>query len=140
MALKSKYNKSYAFRDNTREVITNEYRNNIVYPSDELRSSLRFSSMRETLSWGLQSKNFFLLGTILVHGICTTDVQGKSSRYRNLSSRNETKTTQFRIAKWDSKEYFSKRKQCSGLENICGLCSDIYSKSKEAVCKRMGPI
>ena len=74
-----------------------------------------------------------MLGSIFLHGFCSTNLQGKFARYRNLFADNETEAPQCRIARWDGKKYSGQCQQQTRLENLCGFCPDTNSESEKII-------
>ncbi len=132
-ALKSKNNRSHAFRDKHPEVMTYEYWNDFVLSGYGLHFAIRFSSVCETLSWRLQSKEFFMLGPIFLHGLCPVNIQGEFTGHRNLFADHEVEIAQRWITGRDSKKHLGQCQQQPRLENLRGLCSDINQKSEKVI-------
>src|SRR5579859_1545404 len=74
------------------EDFAHEFGKNHFRAVDGFCSRARVSPLRRALSRQSQGHEFFLLGPVFVHGLCTTDVPQKFARYRNLFAHAGRKT------------------------------------------------
>ena len=115
---------------------TNEHRQNCFFTSHGILASIRIPQMRRALSRRLQSKKFFVHGSILMHGFRTTNLPRKSARHRIVSSFHAEQTLSHGYSWTSFAQHPVKRKQPKRLAYLRGLCPSINSYSQKLVSSR----
>ncbi len=72
--------------------MVNEYRKNRFCSANGFFTNLRVSQMCRPLPWQIQGTKFFMLESIPLHGLCSTDLPGKPAGYRVMPSCYATET------------------------------------------------
>ncbi len=72
--------------------VANEYRKNCFRSNNGISPITRISQVCGKIQRKLQGKKLFSSGPISLHGICSTDLSGKPSRYRGMSTCCQNKT------------------------------------------------
>src|SRR5664279_4130423 len=71
----------------------------------------------------LQDQGFHLSRSISLHGLCTTDISGKSQRYRIMSSISKKQTLSHGYSGQCIPQHIGQRQQGKGLADLCRFCS-----------------
>ena len=61
-------------------------------PSHGFSTGIRIPSMCPTIPWSLQDEEFFMLGSVPLHGLCAAHISRKFVRYRGLPSLGPAET------------------------------------------------
>ena len=109
---------------------------NRLCPTHGLSTQVRFSTMRPTIQRPLQGQTLFLLGPIPLHGLCPTDLSGKPSRYRGMSSFDPTQTLSHGLSRKGLTQYAGSCQRGPRLANLCRLCPDPDWPSTSPLCQR----
>ncbi len=64
--------------------VSNEYRQARFFSGNRSFTIIHLSKMRKSLSGKPQNKNFYMFGSIFMHGFCPNNLPGKFARYRNM--------------------------------------------------------
>jgi len=113
-----------------------------AYRTDRFLTTVRFSSqktirqMRSKTSRQLSDKNLFMFRSIPLYGLCPDNLSTKSSRHRNLSAGNATKTLSLRHTRECFPNHAGKGKRKSRLANICRVRSSSNKQSPKALRQR----
>ena len=101
-----------------------------------LHAVANFSQLRTQISGRFQNKKVLLPRSIPLHGFCSVHLQGKSSRYRSVSSFSKQKTLPYGHS-WQCVQVNSCRSQRkTGLAHICRTGSKPYCHSQKALQHR----
>ena len=78
-----------------------------------------FQKCVKPLQRQLQNKKLYLLGSVSLYGICSTDVPGKPQRYPGMFESSAEQTLSYGHPRHHFSEYSCKRQFREGLENLC---------------------
>lgn len=121
---------------NTRKEMTNVFWQTDIFSSHGLYAHAHVSSLRRSFSWRPQCQKLYLSRSISMYGFCSTDISGKSPRYRSLSSCTATEVVPYGNS-WHSSKIKSRRcKRTSGLAYLCKSCPCIDHHSANSLQKR----
>ena len=99
----------------------------------ELHAAADFSPVRSQIPRQFQYKKVFLPRPIFMHGLRSTHLPGKSSRYRSVSSFSKQKALSYGHS-WQCGQIHSCRGQRkSRLAYLCGIGSKSYCHSQKAL-------
>ena len=129
--------------DKSQKGVTNVYRKNRFFSSNGFCTNTRISQMCKMLSRQLQSKKFFMLGSVSTPVICSTDLQRKPSRHRSMSASSTKQTVPYGDSEQSVPQYFIKCQRKTRLANIRRFClgTDSYSQRliyTRLICSRTG--
>ena len=116
--LKSKLQFSYIFGVTLKE-IANEPRTNCFFSDHGLSSVVRISEMRGPLQRKSQDQEFYLFGSILLYGLCSTHLPGKFARYRNLFTGFQKQAVSYGYSQPDFTKHVGSCQSGTRLENLC---------------------
>jgi len=97
----------------------NESRKDYFLSDHGFYTHVRISEVRGALRWQLQDKELHLLGSISLHGICSTDIPGKPQRYPGMLKSSAEETLSHGHPWQGLSEYSRERQSGKGLENLC---------------------
>ena len=95
-----------------------------------------FQTMRPTIQRSLQGQKLFLLGSIPLHGLCSTNVSRKSPRYRGLSAFGPAETLSHGLSRKGLPQYPGSRQPGPGLANLCRLRPNPHWSSSSPLRQR----
>ena len=61
-----------------------EFWNYYFLSTNGFSTSIRIQQTSQALRWKLQGQKFFVLGSVSLHGLCSTHLSGKLARYRSM--------------------------------------------------------
>src|SRR5512143_1213292 len=67
-----------------REGVANAFRANHFLSAHELSPQTRIQQVRSPVPRRVSGSELFMFRSISLHGLCSTDLSGESSRYRNM--------------------------------------------------------
>jgi len=97
---------------------------------------LRVSQVRGPLPGRRSPAKLFLLGPVLGHGFRPTNVPGKSSRHRSLSTVHDTQTVPHRMARQSGAFNAGRCQRVSRLAYLRRFCPGIDRHRSSALCTR----
>ena len=100
-----------------REEAVREFWQNDFLSTDGLSSFARISSLRRSSQGNLQIEAVLLLGSVLVYGICATDLSRKPARYRSLFAFGRVEALSHGDSQPRFAEYFG---ECFSLLKLTG--------------------
>lgn len=104
--------------DQAKEVFSNEYRQNRLFPSHGTPADAVVPSMCKSVQWQPQNKNLFLSRSISVHGLCTAHISRKPSRYRGVPQSPTEKALSYGHPRKRFSKHISQCQQSQGLANL----------------------
>src|SRR5579862_549174 len=113
---------------------TDESGQNGFCAADGFHSCARVPGLRRALSRQLQGQQFFLLGPISLHGLCSTDLPRKFARYRNLSSRHGRTTVSSGHSRTCCAQHLGRCQRGTELAHLCRFGSDLDWQCSPTVC------
>ena len=114
----------------------NVRRANSFLTTDRLSSQKTIRQMRSTISGQPSNKNFLLLRSIPLYGLCPDNLSPESSRHRKLSSSNAVETLPLRNTRKCFTQHIGKCKRTSRLENLRRLRTGFDKQSSNTLCQR----
>lgn len=115
----------------------NEFRKDSFCSVDGNSSAAeRVSKMRPKISRRLQGSEIFMLGPVSDDVICTTHLQGKPARHRNMSERPEKEALPYGYKLRSSTEHNCICERDEGLEDLCGLRKLSHPGGSATICRR----
>jgi len=118
------------------EEMANEFRKNNIFLDHGLPANVRVPAVRRTIFGKLQNQELLMLGSISEHGICATNLQGKSARYSGLPACCKTKDLSHGHSRKDLPQHISPRQSDKRLAHLCRLCSNTHWESQTTLCQR----
>src|SRR4030042_743295 len=116
-----------------RKGVTNALRTNYFLPVDELSSETRIQQMCSPVSRGAPHSKFFVFRSIPLHGLCSTDLSGESSRHRDMPAGRAAQA----LSRRDQEQSFSKHvgrcQRKTGLAHLRRLCSCVDRNGQRVV-------
>jgi hypothetical protein len=73
------------------EEMANEFRKNNIFSDHGLPANVRVPAVRRKIFGKLQNQELLMLGSVSEHGICATNLQGKSAGYSGLPAQPSKK-------------------------------------------------
>ena len=70
----------------TLKEVAYEFWNYYFLSTNGFSINIRIQQMRQALRWKLQGQKFFVLGSVTLHGLCSTHLSRKLARYRSMSA------------------------------------------------------
>jgi hypothetical protein len=101
-----------------------EFWKNNLRPTHGLSTDLRITSMCSTIPWSLQDEKLFMLGSVSLHGLCTTDVSRRFDGYRGLPSLGPAETLSYGDSGKGLAQYPSSCQPSERLTNLYRVCPD----------------
>jgi hypothetical protein len=95
-----------------------EYIKDTFFPNHGLSSKVSLRQMCKAIRRRLQSSFLFLYPPVLLHGICSINIQRKPSRYRSLSQCHAQQTLPYRPPRPNRTQYIGRCKRTTRLANI----------------------
>lgn len=124
------------FSGKTMEGGTHVHRTTDFLTGYGLYAVANFSPLCSQISWRLQYKKVLLSRSISMHGLCSTHLPGKSSRYRSVSSFPKQKALPYGHS-WQCFQINTCRSQRKpGLAYICRTGSNSYCYSQKTLQHR----
>jgi len=114
----------------------NEQRQNSFRSNNGTPFSVSISEMRRQIQWGWTCKKFQLSQPVLLHGVCSIDIQREPEGHRLLPQRNERKTLPYGDKRLCEEKHARGCQREQRLENICGVRPSPHCESKKALCAR----
>lgn len=111
-----------------------EYRENDFRPADGLCHPLRVSEMRRTLRRQPQGDQFFLLGSIPLHGLRPAHVPRKPARHSSLPSGGSIEVIPSGHPREGLPQYPRPCQSEQGLANLRRFCSCSHRQSQKTLC------
>jgi hypothetical protein len=105
-------------------------------PNYGFSADLQIPSMRSTIPRSLQNEKLFMLGSVSLHGLCSTHLSRESERYRSLPSIGPTKTLSHGYSGQSLTQYFGPCQPGEGLADLCRLRPDPYRLRSASLCQR----
>src|SRR5215204_267290 len=93
--------------------------------TDGLSSCQGFSTLCQTLPGRLQTQDFFLLGSISLHGLRTTNLSGEFARYRSLPARATDQALSPRHSRPSLTQHSGPCKLGARLAHLRRLCASV---------------
>src|SRR5690606_19203568 len=118
------------------EEMANEFRKNNIFSDHGLSANVRVPAVRRTIFGKLQNQELLLLGSISEHGICSTNLQGKSAGYSGVPACSQTKNLSHGHSREDLPQYIGPRQSDKRLAYLCRLCSNTHWESQTTLCQR----
>ena len=118
------------------EGIANVYRQTHLFSDNGLSSHSYISTLCAKVPRQPQDQILQMSRSILLYGICPTNLPRKSQRYRSMSSRTTEKTLSHGHSEQCVSQHNVQRQQSTRLANLRRLCSIPYPFSPQDVCKR----
>src|SRR5215212_23090 len=112
--------------------------------TDGLSSLKSFSTLCQTLPGRLQTQDFFLLGSISLHGLRAAYLSGEFARYRSLPARATDQALSPRHSRPSLAQHFGPCKLGARLAHLRRLCASVdYSRPRtlrrRQLRRRIGP-
>ena len=123
-------------RGNKYEEHTHVYRQTDFLTGRGAYAASGFSSKCRPVPRQLQDQGFHLSRSISLHGLCTTDLSGKSQRYRIMSSISKKQTLSYGYLWQCISQHIGQRQQGKGLADLCRFCSLPDSEGTSTVSRR----
>jgi hypothetical protein len=120
----------------SQEEMTHGYGENRLCPGYGLFTRLQISEMRSTIQRPLQGQTLFLLEPIPLHGLCSTDLSGKSPRHRGMSPFESTETLSHGLPRKCLTQYSGPFQPGLRLANLCRLCPCSDYPGQKPLCQR----
>ena len=118
------------------EEMADEFWKNDICADHGLFADLRIPAMRRTICGELQSQKLFLLGSILKHGVCATDLQRKPAGHSGLPSGGQTEDLSHGHSGEDFPQYAGPRQPDKRLAHLFRLCPSPDPGSPKALRQR----
>ena len=119
-----------------RRSTANEKRTNSFFANPRFYSKASIQSLCQSLLRQLSSQIFLMLRPIPDNGLCSTNIQRKPQRYRDLLKSFGRETISLWFPRKSFSKQFGQRQRKKRLANISRLCSSPNQKSKAALCRR----
>jgi hypothetical protein len=110
-------------RGNKHEERTHVYRQADFLSGRRTHTTTSLSSECHPLSWELQDQRLHLSISVSMHGLCATDLSGKSERYRIVPSISKKQTLSHGHSWQCIQKHLGQRQQGEGLAHLCRLRS-----------------
>ena len=120
----------------SKEIMAYEFRSRNLFANNEFPSNAGIPQMCCSLQGTVQSSKVFLLRSISMHGIRTTDLPGKFTGYRNCSTRRSAETLPHRYSFTSLSKHSAGCKRKPRLANLRRLCSCAHFRSARTLFKR----
>ena len=88
------------------------------FPSARTRSSADARTLGSTLRCGEQSSTFWVSSAVDLHGLCATDLEGRTARHRLLSQFQSGSALSPRISGEGCQVYLGRCQRATGLPNL----------------------
>ncbi len=108
-------------RGNKHEELTHVYRQTDFFAGHRTCASSGLSPKCRPLPGQLQDQGLHLSRSISLHGLCATDLSGKSQRYRIMSSISKKQTLSHGHSGQCIQKYIGQCQQGEGLAHLCRL-------------------
>src|SRR4030067_1377028 len=119
-----------------RKGVTNAFRANHFLSAHELFPETRIQQMRSPVPRRVSDSELFVFRSIPLHGFCSTDLSGESSRYRNMPAGLAAQA----LSRRDTEQSFSKHvgrcQRKTRLAHLRRLCSGVDPNCQTVVCER----
>lgn len=107
-----------------------------IFSSHGLHAHAHVSPLRRSFSGRPQCQKLHLSRPVSLYGLCSTDVSGKSPRYRSMSSCTATEAVSHGNSRHSSKVKSRRCKRTAGLAYICQSCPCINHHGANPLQKR----
>lgn len=106
-----------------RKGVANAFRANHFFSGNEFFPATRIQPMCSSVSRRTPDSDFLLFRSIPLHGFRSTDLSGKSSRYRDMSAGHEPQALSRRDQGQGFSKYAGRCERKTGLAHLRRLCS-----------------
>jgi len=117
----------------TRKEMADEPGENTFFAIDGFFADLRISPVRRALRRQLQDQEFFLLGSVSLHGFCPTYIQGEFARYSGLPASGADQIISYEHPRQSVPQHVGSRKRGSLFEKTPILQALSNTEQQETV-------
>src|SRR5512136_2747063 len=119
-----------------RKGVTNAFRANHFLSAHELFPRIRIQQMRSPVPRRVSDSELFMFRSIPLHGLCSTDLSGESSRYRNMPAGHAAQALSCRVPRQSFSKHVGRCQRKPGLAYLRRLRSCVDRNGQRVVCQR----